>query len=80
MTIAFSCVLQMAVLQCCFIFICRDVSEKLADSMSYLEKAEELLKSYHNQNDGDETKWYLFKILLYKGDTNRSFGKYNESR
>ena len=61
------------------LFIFRDVSEQLQDSMSNLDQAEVLLDSCENQKDGD-VLWYRFKMLYYKGDTNISLGNYSASR
>jgi len=57
---------------------CRDDSDKLMESMSYLDEANELLDLYDDQNYS--ILRHKYKMLYYKGDTYRSLGKYRDSQ
>ena len=58
--------------------ICRDDSDKLMKSMSYLDEAKGLLDQYDDKDY--HILWNTFKMWYYKGDTNKSLGKYRDSQ
>ena len=61
-----------------FLHNCRDDSDKLMESMSYLDEAEELLDQFDDKDY--KILRHKYKMLYYKGDTNKSLGKYRESQ
>ena len=60
------------------LLICRDDSDKVQESMHNLDEANRLLDQCDDKDYN--VLWNKFKMWYYKGDTNKSLGKYRDSQ